>query len=541
MKKVAIYARVSTDEQAEVREGGTKNQIEALKKYIEGENHKHDGTWGVLVDVYVDDGFSAKSLNRPALIRLLQDVAKKKVDIVLITEISRLSRTIKDWVHLREFLSGHSASFITSRQNFETYTANGRAMLDLAITFAQLEREQTAERVTASYYARTSRGLWGGGPVPYGLDLTDNPGYLELNSAKQIIATSIFDILLNDAGSLSKAVEIIGRAGYKREGGESWEEKSLARWIRSRALVGEVEQNKKNRDKNQAELREQDRYKVIKAVWEPVVDKDKWQRANELLDLNYQKLKVSQWQHYDYVLSGLMECQKGVSLVGGSGWGGSGKKNCSYRHKEKSKCDCGIKPVKAEDVEALVFGELQTLVESPEVMARLVSAANSEFEKDQPNYSAAVMGIKKRLEGVKRKTNAVLDELLEAPADEKRLWLEKKEALIAERSSLEAELQEIELRAKDQTFGKFDAEKMLDMLQTFGDGFDDLPIASRQAFLRAIVERIIVRPEEIEIIIKNPGFPIGGGSGGQKKSPVTAVIGCGSGDHLLAHSENWGT
>lgn len=542
MKKVGIYARVSTDEQAAVKEGGTKTQIDSLKKHIEGENHKEDGAWGTLVDVYVDDGFSAKNLKRPSLTRLLTDIAKKKVDTVLITEISRLSRSVKDWVHLREFFHDNSASFTSTRQHFDTSTATGRAMLDFAITFAQLEREQTSERVKANYHNRVSCGLWGGGPVPYGLELTDEAGHLELNEAKKIIADEILDILLNQAGSAARAVELITEAGFTREDGQNWDEKTLARWIRSRALIGETELNRKNKDKDQSTLREGDRYKTFKAVWEPVVDREKWQRANDLLDENYRKLKVAQWEHYEYILSGLLECEKGKPLVGSSGWGRSGDKYCSYRHRDSSVCDCGIKPVKAEEVEDLVLGELVNLVQKPEVLEQLVTSANQQFTKEQPDYSSALTSARRRLDGVNRRLNSILDQILEAMPEDKALWTDKKAALLMEKKSIEAEIHEIELRSKDQSFGKFDTDKMLDLLQTFNDGFDDLPVATKQGFLRAVIERIIVRPGEIEIILKNPGFPIGGGPGGrQKKSPGHhAVLGCESGDHFLAHSEKWG-
>lgn len=542
MKKIGIYARVSTDEQAAVKEGGTKTQIESLRKYVEGENHKEDGRWGTLIDVYVDDGYSAKNLKRPELTRLLTDVARKKVDTILITEISRLSRSVKDWVHLREFLHDNHASFISSRQQFDTSTATGRAMLDFAITFSQLEREQTAERVKANYHNRVSNGLWGGGPAPYGLDVTNEPGHLELNNAKKIIADEILDILLHEAGSLAKTIELIEAAAYTREGGQKWDEKTLARWIRSRALIGETELNRKNKDKDQSQLREADRHKTFKAKWDPVVDREKWQRANDLLDQNYQKLKVAQWQHYEYVLSGLVECDNAKPLVGSSGWGRSGDKYCAYRHRDRSVCSCGIKPVKAEQIEELVMDELLNLVRSPEVLQQMVLAANQEFAKESPDYAAALASARKRMDGISRKINAVLDQLLEATPDDKAMWLEKKSALVAERKSLEAEVHEIEQRSKDQNFGKFDADRMLDLLQAFGDGFDDLPVASKQAFLRAIVERIIVRPGEVEIVLKNPGFPIRGGGGkkDKKKPSALPMTACDSGEHLLAHWDKWG-
>jgi len=184
MRKIGIYSRVSTEEQAQVEEGSIKNQIESLQKYVKAENMKHDETWGELIEVYKDEGFSAKDLKRPAIGRLLNDIYRGKIDTVIFTEISRLSRSVKDWIDLRKFFDDNDASFIASRQNFDTLNAMGRAMLNFAIEFSQLEREMTAERVKASCYARASRGLWTGGQIPYGLERTDRPGYLRVNAAE---------------------------------------------------------------------------------------------------------------------------------------------------------------------------------------------------------------------------------------------------------------------------------------------------------------------------------------------------------------------
>ncbi len=112
--KILHNLRVSTDEQAKVEEGSIKNQEESLRRYVDGENLKHSGKWGFIVDVYTDDGYSAKSLNRPAVRKLLFDISKGCIDTVMITEISRLSRLVKDWIDLRAFLQEHQASFISA-------------------------------------------------------------------------------------------------------------------------------------------------------------------------------------------------------------------------------------------------------------------------------------------------------------------------------------------------------------------------------------------------------------------------------------------
>ena len=130
----------------------------------------------------------------------------------------------------------------------------GRAMLGFAIEFSQLERELTAERVRASYQARAERGLWTGGVIPFGLDATDKKGHLIVNTAKQVIINEIFDILINKAGYLTKAVEMINFQGFYRDKEKPWDKKSLANLIRNKAMVGLIEINLKNKEKNSYQI-----------------------------------------------------------------------------------------------------------------------------------------------------------------------------------------------------------------------------------------------------------------------------------------------
>jgi site-specific DNA recombinase len=332
MRKVAIYPRVSTEEQARVEEGSIKNQIDSLEKYIQGENIKHDGKWGLLVGIYADEGYSAKSLQRPGIKRMLLDIYRKAIDTVLITEISRLSRSVEDWIHLRKFFEEHGASFIATRQNFDTSTAMGRAMLSFAIEFSQLERELTAERVKASYVARAGRGLWTGGAIPFGLEKGEKKGYLIVNPAKQIIVHEIFNTIIHKARDMASAVHMVNKAGYIRENGKPWDLKSLPTWIRNPALIGEMHMNRETKNEPQENKPEGDRFKVVAAVWEPVIEKEIWITANRILDERYGALKVGNWKHHHFFLSKLLLCPEGKKLTGASATSGNGSKFVHYRH-----------------------------------------------------------------------------------------------------------------------------------------------------------------------------------------------------------------
>ena len=532
MRKVAIYARVSTEEQAKVEEGSIKNQVSGMEKYVEGENLKEGGSWGVIVGIYKDEGFSGKSLERPEIKRLLKDISKHKIDTVIITEISRMSRSVRDWIDLRSFFEENDAAFISVRQRFDTSNAMGRAMLNFAIEFAQLEREITAERVKVSYQARANRGLWPGGPVPFGFDLTpDRPGHLQVNAAKKIIADEILDTFLNKAGSVSKTVSLLKEAGYKRDRGLEWDDSSLIRWIRHRSLVGELEVNKKVKNKSQGKLPEGERYKIVKTVWSPIVDPELWTQANALLDENYRKLKVNKWKHHEFLLTGLIECPKGVRLIGGSGWGRSGKKYVQYKHLKK--CGCHFSSIPADDMEKVVLKRIRSLSHEPPVIAELTEKANRKFYAEQPDYKDSILALKRRLEGTIRKLDKIMDQILDAESpEEKQSWMEKAQRLQGEKKDVEYQLHGLKGRAENKTDALLDPEAIHRALVKFNDGFDQLPIAARQSLLKSILDKIEVQKDEIILHVKNPGF-----DPTNKKVPG---IDCDPGDYNLVYRSKWG-
>ncbi len=170
-KRVAFYVRCSTEEQNESPEGTIKNQEERLlatlrlKNQMAGEGAAYGSHVGTYIDVK-----SGKDMNRPELRRLLQAIEKGAVDVVMVTELSRLSRSIKDFSEIWEFMQKCGCQFLSLRENFDTSTASGEMMLYSLANFSQYERRQTSERVSANMEARARRGLWNGGVVPMGYE-----------------------------------------------------------------------------------------------------------------------------------------------------------------------------------------------------------------------------------------------------------------------------------------------------------------------------------------------------------------------------------
>ncbi|MCB1466700.1 MAG: recombinase family protein [Rhizobiaceae bacterium] len=179
--RCAIYTRKSSDEGLEQEFNSLDAQREACEAYIASQ--RHEG-WVLNREHYDDGGISGGHLDRPALQRLMRDVDEGRVDQIVVYKIDRLTRSLADFARLVDRLDAAKASFVSVTQSFNTATSMGRLTLNVLLSFAQFEREVTAERIRDKIAASKRKGLWMGGYVPLGYDaagrtLTINPGEAE--------------------------------------------------------------------------------------------------------------------------------------------------------------------------------------------------------------------------------------------------------------------------------------------------------------------------------------------------------------------------
>lgn len=160
------YDRVSTDEQ--VKEGHSLGeQQERNISFI------HSQSW-TYVDSYIDDGYSAKDLNRPAIKRLMKDAEQKKFDVVVVYRLDRLVRSVTDLHTMLKHFDKHNILFKSTTEIYDTTTAMGRFFITLVAAIAQWERENLGERVIMGMEANFLKGGWNGGDPPYGYKLVDS-------------------------------------------------------------------------------------------------------------------------------------------------------------------------------------------------------------------------------------------------------------------------------------------------------------------------------------------------------------------------------
>lgn len=185
--RCAIYTRKSTEEGLDQEFNSLDAQREACTAYIASQ--RHEG-WKAIHVRYDDGGVSGGTLDRPALQRLRADIRLGRIDMVVVYKIDRLTRSLADFAKLVEELDNANCSFVSVTQAFNTWSSMGRLTLNVLLSFAQFEREVTAERIRDKIAASKKKGMWMGGVPPLGYDPHPDPSRRELvinrNEAKTV-------------------------------------------------------------------------------------------------------------------------------------------------------------------------------------------------------------------------------------------------------------------------------------------------------------------------------------------------------------------
>jgi DNA invertase Pin-like site-specific DNA recombinase len=163
--RCAIYTRVSTEHGLDQEFNSLDNQREASEAYVKSQAHEG---WKLVRNRYDDGGYSGGSMERPALQKLLDDVRARRIDVVVVYKVDRLTRSLADFAKLVELFDAHQVSFVSVTQAFNTTTSMGRLTLNVLLSFAQFEREVTGERIRDKIAASKKKGIWMGGVVPLG-------------------------------------------------------------------------------------------------------------------------------------------------------------------------------------------------------------------------------------------------------------------------------------------------------------------------------------------------------------------------------------
>ena len=270
-KRCAIYTRKSSEEGLEQNFNSLHAQRQACEAFVKSQAGEG---WRLVKTGYDDGGFSGANMERPALKALLAHIKEKRIDVVVVYKVDRLTRSLADFAKIVEVFDTHGASFVAVTQQFNTTTSMGRLTLNVLLSFAQFEREVTGERIRDKIAASKQKGMWMGGTPPLGYDLRDRR--LVVNEAEAMTVQLIFKLYL-EFETLRRVKEELDRRsivskqrvsrGSVRHGGFPFGRGALYHLLANPVYVGEIRH----------------RSVTYPGQHEAIVERTTWLRVQEML------------------------------------------------------------------------------------------------------------------------------------------------------------------------------------------------------------------------------------------------------------------
>ena len=414
-RKVAFYIRVSTERQAKVEEGSLKNQEQMLRAELERRNLQHKG-WGTFVESYVDEGISAKTTNRPAFQRLVRDIELGRIDTVMFTELSRLSRSLKDFLNIFEFAQRHACDLVCLKTEIDTTSPYQGLVTKILIVFSEFEREMTSRRTSINAYERSKRGLANGGQVLLGYRRDKkHKGRLLIDETEAVVVRAIFQTYARERSIRRTADRIRERFQGKSPRLKRITTGKIYSALINRAYIGIRQINK--RSKNGPE--------EVPAAWLPIVTEHLFQKAQTILKVSTDRYHRRGSESYIYLLSGLFTCGKcGQRLQGKSAHSRNGKRHRYYSH--RTRCpEGGLDRIDAELAQGLVLGWLRDVASNGQRFRELETEGRKRIGHRIGELRQEARKLDAELTCVRRQIEARIQELTRAKAERVRESIEQ--------------------------------------------------------------------------------------------------------------------
>jgi site-specific DNA recombinase len=507
MKKCGFIIRVSTDRQAANEEGSLKNQLQRLRAHLEYKNNVCSGETWVEVEVYLLKAVSGKdSLRSKEFARAFEDMRSGRINTVACTALDRICRSVRDFLNFFEILKQADVEFVCLKQNYDTTTPQGKLFTTMMMALAEFEREQTSERNRDATLARAERGLWNGGQlIGYDLD-PDRKGNLIPNEREVVLINFAADTYL-DCGSILETKRTVNGRGYRTKEytsrrGEYHPAREFTytgiQWmLMNPAYIGKKEVNKKNRFKDQSTLPESKRYRLVDAVWDPIMDEGKFNRVQALMQKNGDtRHNAAKRINHSYLLNhGLIWCGKcGSQMQGVCGTGQKGRKYYYYLCK-----DCKFK-VPADEVEGLVLERIGHLAQDEKTLAAIVASTNEKLKTELPGLRDQQKVLEGELTRVKGQAEALINEWATlANGDGTSFLKERLDDLGKRRSQIEESLAALEIAIGQVERDMVDQGLVAQALADFTGVFAELKPYQQKELMRLVLHKAILAPDYFKI------------------------------------------
>ena len=372
--RCAVYTRKSSEEGLEQEFNSLHAQREACESYIASQ--RSEG-WVLVRDQYDDGGISGGTLERPGLKRLLADIEDGLVDVVVVYKIDRLSRSLMDFSKLVEVFDRNGVTFVSVTQSFNTTTSMGRLTLNILLSFAQFEREVTAERIRDKVRASRMKGMWMGGCPPLGYEVKDRK--LVENPADAAHVRWVFARFI-EIGSGTLLARELAERGVTTSRGHRIDKKFIYRMLNNRVYIGDA---------------------VHKGTSYPgehsaIIDREVWDSVHSILTESPRKRAARTRAETPALLRRLLYGPDGAAFSPTH----TRKGGRLYRYYVSQTVlkhgagSCPIGRVPAGEIETAVIDQLRAVFRQPEIVAGTWKAARArDSEITEADAREALMGL----------------------------------------------------------------------------------------------------------------------------------------------------
>ena len=429
---------------------------------------------------------------------------RKRVNTVLVTELSRLSRSVTDFLNFVKELEDHGCDFICLQYDFDTTSPAGKVFMTIIMALAQFERELTAERIRNNFHARALRGLSNGGTPFLGYDKDPtNSGKLLVNTNEALVVREIFDYFAT-VGKVAEVTQWLNQKGTKNKtwvgkdgkphGGKEFTRNAVWRILTNPAYIGKREVNKSNQDVEPKTLKPEEQYQLVEASWEPIVDVNVFEKIQGKLKWS-KKVKTS--PTHDFILSGILICDKCGKTLGGHAAHGRNGKHFYYGHTQKS--DCSVKRYPAIPLENLIKRQMFAFLNNKS-MNKEFKEVVIKLSKLKPQTTHDLLKLKnKEIESLQADINRFMDVVAHSQvAQGLEAILERIQQSESRLKALKAEKERLEQEALLEVENNIDGEFILSEVKKLrSERFRKANLATKREIVRGLIKSIHIHPDNV--------------------------------------------
>lgn len=506
-KKVAIYTRVSTIEQAE--EGySIDEQLRVLREYCDDHGY-------AIFQEYADKGISGKNIKgRPGLVHLLNDASNKQFDLVLVWKMNRLSRKLSDLTKIEELLKKHNIAFRSYKERYETETPSGKLQFHMMAAIAEFERDNIAENVKMGMLARAREGSWNGGQV-LGYDVISTPkkdgkhkaSELVVNDQEASIVRKIFELYTSGYGYKSMANRL-NKEGYHTKKRKMFSISSMKTIVTNPLYVGLIRYNVR---RDWAEKRRNNINPdpiIVKGKHEPIITEETWEKAKSIKASRGGK--PNRIHSGEHPLTGIMRCPAcGAGMVLGRTTNqlkDGTKRVLEYyvcgKWKNKGTAACRSNGVRIDYADKYVLEKISKIANNALLIKKIVDNVNTKRDTEIEPLRKEYEAIQKQLSLIEGKKNKVLD-LYEEGMIGKADFKKRFDSLDEEREQLERHLEPlIQHQSGSNNQIKLEYKIVEKIMKNFVTAFKQtLTVEQRKSLIHILVKEITIsESREIDTI-----------------------------------------